>query len=267
MSYPAISLATATVGRHRCPQKRLQTARQPPVYPNSSPDHRACNSLTPFRCPHAVHPCPSVDSGVEVEIDWVNFIRFSGITYVASEHSVEERLLGPVFAEVEFRLSGNVKSRGYRSKDGDAAFVNSGSPVYTVKGYQPEFRLAARDLRGELMLYEAFTNPRAETGGDLLDIDGKVRYMGVNSEEDGTTELAAIRNAEQVDALVDMVVEAPVEGVNWSCEGSTYFLDFHLNDSTVVTRGYCGSSGLLSRGIMLPETFQSAVEQALSDSK
>ena len=64
MSYPAISLATATVGRHRCPQKRLQTARQPPVYPNSSPDHRACNSLTPFRCPHAVHPCPSVDSGL-----------------------------------------------------------------------------------------------------------------------------------------------------------------------------------------------------------
>ena len=65
MSYPAISLATATVGRHRCPQKRLQTAPQPPGYPNSSPDHRACNSLTPFRCPHAVHPCPSVDSGLD----------------------------------------------------------------------------------------------------------------------------------------------------------------------------------------------------------
>ena len=41
--------------RHWRPQKRLQTARQPPVYPNSSPDHRACNSLTPFRCPRAVH--------------------------------------------------------------------------------------------------------------------------------------------------------------------------------------------------------------------
>ena len=47
LDYPAISLATATVGCHRCPQKRLQTARQPPVYTNSSPDHRACNSLTP----------------------------------------------------------------------------------------------------------------------------------------------------------------------------------------------------------------------------
>ena len=55
VSYPAISLATATADRHRCPQKRLQTARKPPAYPNSSPDHRACNSLTPFHCPRAVH--------------------------------------------------------------------------------------------------------------------------------------------------------------------------------------------------------------------
>ena len=40
--YPAISLATATAGHHRCPQ----SACRPPVYPNSSPDHNACNSLT-----------------------------------------------------------------------------------------------------------------------------------------------------------------------------------------------------------------------------
>ena len=88
MSYPAISLATATVGRHRCPQKRLQTAPQPPGYPNSSPDHRACNSLTPFRCPHAVHPCPSVDSGLgkmataEKLLEWEAFYdRYVGPRY------------------------------------------------------------------------------------------------------------------------------------------------------------------------------------------
>ena len=59
-SSPAISLTTAAAGRHRCPQKRLQTARQPPVYPNSSPDHRACNSLTPRPLSSRR---PSVDSG------------------------------------------------------------------------------------------------------------------------------------------------------------------------------------------------------------
>ena len=60
MSYPAISLATATVSRHRRPQKRLQTARQPPVYPSSSPDYRACNSLTPLPLSSR---CPSVSIG------------------------------------------------------------------------------------------------------------------------------------------------------------------------------------------------------------
>ena len=44
---------------------RLQTARLPPAYPISSPDHRTCISLTPSRSPHAVHPCPSVDSGLD----------------------------------------------------------------------------------------------------------------------------------------------------------------------------------------------------------
>ena len=45
------------------PPKAPADRRQPPVYPNSSPDHRVCNFLTPLQCPHAVHPCPSVDSG------------------------------------------------------------------------------------------------------------------------------------------------------------------------------------------------------------
>ena len=43
----------------KAPADRPPTCR----LPKFEPDHRACNSLTPFRCPHAVHPCPSVDSG------------------------------------------------------------------------------------------------------------------------------------------------------------------------------------------------------------
>ena len=101
MSYPAISLATATVGRHRCPQKRLKTAPQPPGYPNSSPDHRACNSLTPFRCPHAVHPCPSVDSGLADHTDIAGFDLVevnpqldvgTGITSYLAAHTIVEFL-------------------------------------------------------------------------------------------------------------------------------------------------------------------------------
>ena len=80
VSYPAISLATATAGRHRCPQKRLQTAaptsrlpefepgcpqkrlqtaHQPPVYPNSSPVPAKAACRPPHQPP--VYPNSSPD--------------------------------------------------------------------------------------------------------------------------------------------------------------------------------------------------------------
>ena len=65
MSYPAISLATATVGRYRCPQKRLQTARQPPVYPNSSP--RIIAPVTPSPPSAALTPSIPVHRWIRVK--------------------------------------------------------------------------------------------------------------------------------------------------------------------------------------------------------
>ena len=67
MSYPAISLATATVGRYRCPQKRLQTARQPPVYPNSSP--RIIAPVTPSPPSAALTPSIPVHRWIRANTD------------------------------------------------------------------------------------------------------------------------------------------------------------------------------------------------------
>ena len=62
---PSASASCRVLSRHlarhshcrppSAPPTAPATARQPPVYPNSSPDYRACNSLTPFPCPRAVH--------------------------------------------------------------------------------------------------------------------------------------------------------------------------------------------------------------------
>ncbi|HJT58599.1 MAG TPA: hypothetical protein VJ761_18975 [Ktedonobacteraceae bacterium] len=136
-----------------------------------------------------------------VEIDWVDFIRFGGITYTTPPVGFGRALvasdLGPVFATVKFKLDGNVQDPNYQSKDGDAALLNPGTRVYTVKGYKPTFRLAAYQ-NNLIELYESDTNPHAKVGADLLDIGGKVLYIGINSEQDGKTELAAIKDSKQV---------------------------------------------------------------------
>ena len=68
----------------------------------------------------------------------------------------------------------------------------------------------------------------------MLDLAGKVRYIGVNSDFDGTTELAAIKQRKQVTTLVRAVLKAPVPPSQVS-EGESCILAFHLVDRTAVT--------------------------------
>ena len=82
-------------------------------------------------------------------------MRFGGVTYDAVEHDVgrpvADRDLGSLFALVRDNPPESDPTHAYRMRDGDAAFVPVGSPVFTVKGYRPSFRLAARH-RGRLHL-------------------------------------------------------------------------------------------------------------------
>ncbi|HLJ34543.1 MAG TPA: hypothetical protein VKU38_12860 [Ktedonobacteraceae bacterium] len=196
-----------------------------------------------------------------MQIDWVNFIRFQGITYIADSQHIAPALLGTKFAQVKFKLEGNVNDPNYRSKDGDAAFLNPGTIVYTVKGYRSTFRLAAYQDK-TLVLFEADTNPMAKHGSDLMDIAGKVRYIGVNSAQNGTLQLGAMKDPRQVTSLVNMVLTAPVNQQFNGGDGTRYFIVFYLNDGTTLSRMFSLNSGELARGIMLPGAFGIAIQQA-----
>ena len=199
--------------------------------------------------------------GTDVQIDWVSFIRFQGVTYLADSQHIASSLLGPKFAQVKFKLEGNVNDPNYHSKDGDAAFLNPGTTVYTVKGYRSTFRLAAYQ-DNTLVLVEADTNPMAKHGSDLVDIASKVRYIGVNSAQNGTLQLGAMKDPRQVNSLVNMVLAAPVNQQFNGSDGTRYFIVFYLNDGTTLSRMFSLNSGELSRGIMLPKAFGSAIQQA-----
>jgi hypothetical protein len=205
--------------------------------------------------------------GSGVQIEWVNVVQFGGIQYVASISSIgrapTDADVGPVFATVQFKLADNVHDPSYQLKDGDAAFLDAGTPVSTVRGYAPTFRLVAR-FASRLTFYEADTDPHARTGADLLDIGGKVHAIGVNSQQDGTTELGVVKDPAQVRALVAMVLHAAVNQRYQERDSATYFIAFHLDDGTAVTRAYWLGSGELARGILLPQAFGDAVRHALA---
>lgn len=91
-----------------------------------------------------------------VQIDWVNFIQIGSTQYVAgltqSPAVLQETDLGPVYAHVKFKVSGNICDPNYRLKDGDAAFLDVGTPIYQVNGQPPAKQLAAR-FNGQIVAY------------------------------------------------------------------------------------------------------------------
>lgn len=201
--------------------------------------------------------------------DWINTFRFEGVSYII-DYSVDQRAighsdLGPVYDRVMYRLDGGTKGTDHILEDGDATLLDEGIRVYEVKGYSPRFRLAAC-YDGLWRLYEVYSSENAVKGADLLDIEGKVRYIGINAFEQSETELAAIENPNDVTALVESVLTAPVDQTTKSPDpysDPAYRVVFHLKDGTTVSRVYRPSSGAMERGIKLPRSFASAVEDAL----
>lgn len=199
-------------------------------------------------------------------IDWVNFVRFDGITYLANLNAGRELQpadLGPQFTTVRHRLEGNVSDPNYQSQDGDAAFLDTGAPVYRVNGYAPTFRLAAHQ-NGKIVLFEADTNPNAKTGADLLDIGGKVQSIAVTDDSNGDRPVATLTNSERIVMLMTLLLAAPVDQSQQSGDATVrYFLTFHLADGTQVSRLYLPEAHEVARGIIVSDAFVSALAATL----
>lgn len=198
-------------------------------------------------------------------IDYVDFVQLRGVTYLAvwtaPNRPLRQSDLGPLYGQVKVRLDGS-NDPSHRVTDGDAAFLAPGTAVYAVNGYRTSFRLGATD-QGRLTLYEADTNPKAAVGADLVDLVGKVVYIGINSESDGHTELAAIKDPAVVRDLVDQVETGRVDQATQPGGGPRYFIDFHMTDGTETIRAYWPQPGQLARGIQVPVAFVTAITAAL----
>ena len=165
-------------------------------------------------------------------ITWVPMVKFGGVDYLKrwslvgqvtreDHRDLTAEALGPELYRVAFRGSGYV-GPFYRYQDGDATYLNPGTQVYSVKGYSPQFRLATLE-EGKATLYEADTNPFAKTGGDLLDIRGKVKAVDVLNDDDAMTILGTIDDEQTIERFVEMVLEAPVHQRNRDHDGPRYF--------------------------------------------
>jgi len=201
----------------------------------------------------------------------LDFITFDGIDYLRWAEEPGRPLtrhdLGVEFAVVGCSFAEDRQGCPF-GLDAAAAFMPSGTKIYTVRGHATEFRLAAV-WRDRIFLYQAWRNPRAKVGGKVYDIAGKVRAIDVQRGEAtpaATIVPAAITAPSDVDALVDMLVHAPVTPPRAHAFGEPrYWLTFWLTDGTTLGRPYYVETSELMGGVRLPEEFRKILERYLSE--
>lgn len=200
--------------------------------------------------------CSNSNKGVP-QIEWVDFIKFEGITYYSNDYLSDAEKnnieLGEVFKTVKKKIADVVYDTNYVINNGDAAFHDIGTKVYSVVGYDTKFRLAVEADYG-IRLYEAHRNPNATTGNDILDIKDKVKYITLNSEEDAQTVITTIENELDVKKIVDIILDSPLDEDTNRKSDKRYFLELHLHDGTSVTRCYWYDDNILVPNIKLFDT-------------
>lgn len=210
----------------------------------------------------------SIFDPAQTVIDWVDFIKIDGITYESIYSGLGRELteddLDREYSRIKFNVSKNVFKTGYKIKDGDAAYLDKDTVIYSLKGYDPTFRLAAK-RENRLILFEAYQNPEAKTGADYLDIKDKVESIGINSDQDGVTELARIKNAKAVERLVDILLSSKIETSSIHREGERCLLVFYLNDGTTVERMFWYDINLLQSDIRVTDEFAAMIKTAMGD--
>ncbi len=206
--------------------------------------------------------------GEQVAINWTDFIQFKGILYhrlSADQNPValKKEDLGDVYATVRFQVADHVSDANYQPKDGDAAYLPPGTAVYTLKNYQPWFRLAAYEPQtpNRLTIYEVSTNPGAKRGSDLFDISGKVALITMHDPRNGMIEKGRVKTASEINNMVSMLLTAPLVQPQKDA-AITFLLELHLKDGTIVSRPYRIEPNTFDN-LALPVDFRISIELGL----
>jgi hypothetical protein len=193
----------------------------------------------------------------DAEIEWIDMLMINDIKYQhhfpdpSSDEQVETIEKEKQIGTVSYKMADSACSN-HKMKNGDAAFLAKGTPVYSIKGYPSYFVVAADDK-----VYVVEENSIAKTAGDLYPLKGLVKNIHIESTEDGRR-LKAF-SPESKEKFLEVWENLKIhdhETLNkkGKFEGERIFLDIELLNGVSFRQVYWADTNTFSSGIIGNET-------------
>ncbi|WP_301108127.1 hypothetical protein [Sporosarcina sp.] len=192
-------------------------------------------------------------------IDWVDFVKWNDNTYSANYETNELDLdweTGAEVGKVKYKLDGHAGAN-HRSKNGDAAYLPKGTKLYEIKGYDPDLRIFA-----DGKVYEVSEAGNFETIGDFLDIQGKVKRVILQSEED--LSLVGEFSEEHTAEFIEELLALPYKEEYELSEGKRVFYSIELEDGSMTRSLYWPETGYMTYGGKASDRMKAILEEEMN---
>lgn len=218
----------------------------------------SCGNFNPIKgCPDA-------------EIEWVDMVMIHDIQY--QHHfpdSTDEKIpinieKGKELGKVTYKMADRACSN-HKMKNGDAAFLEEGTPIYEIKGYPTGLIVAANDK-----VYVVDTNIKAKTAGDLYPMDQLVKNIYIESTEDGSRLHTFSQSSKK--KFLDSWNKLKLEDVQSlykknKMEGKRIFLEIELENGVTFRELYWADTNTFNNGAIGNKEIKEVINDELSNLK
>lgn len=195
----------------------------------------------------------------DAEISWVDVVMINDVKYEGEDEGLSQANMldkGEKLGEVDFMLADNACTY-HQIENGDAAYLPVGTEIYELVGYQSDFRVLAHNK-----VYQVRENKQAKVIADLLDIQGKVEKISLESDYDSShitdfTEQETANFIEDFLSLEYQGIEKVSKEINHDRRA---FLRIHLEDNSSFKIVYWLEDNALSLGAFGTAQMQQIVE-------
>ena len=202
------------------------------------------------------------------EIEWINAVMINDIKFENNyfPNPADEPIplvmeKGNEIGKVTYRMAGSACSN-HRMKNGDATFLEEGTPIFEIKGYPPSFVVLADNEP-----FVVSQNKYAKKASELLPLDSLVKNIYFESLEDGSRIHTISQDSK--DKFINSWYELQLEDVEGlinegKLEGTRVFLEFELNNGITFRMLYWADSNTFHSGVIGNDEIKDIIDDELS---
>lgn len=208
----------------------------------------------------------SLRSCPDAEIEWVDMVMIQDIKYQYHYPDTAEGdisfEIGRELGKVSYKMADNACS-DHKMKNGDAAFIKEGTPIYEIKGYPTALVVAANDK-----VYIADENMNAKTVGELYPMNDLVKNIYIESIDDGSRIHTLTQPSK--DKFLEAWYKLKLEDIQrlykeGKMEGKRIFIDIELNNGVSFRQLYWADTNTFHNGAVGSPEIKAVINNELAN--